>query len=140
LDRACDAVRLPTYFPAEDIATALSTVVASNVRGFAGSSMGAVNGMRPSGSFDLSSEKSQEVWRGVVYSRAAHLLLRGMDGEAWETAEGAVRTTYERGFAFRTPEAWDAKGNFPASLYMRQLSIWAMEAALRSRAEPNRRP
>jgi non-lysosomal glucosylceramidase len=128
-----DAVGLPAYLPFEDIETALATIVTSNVRGFAGGGLGAVNGMRPDGSVDLSSEQSQEVWPGVVYSLAAHLLLRGMDSEAWETAEGAVRTTYERGFWFRTPEAWDADGNFRASLYMRPLSIWAMEAALRSR-------
>ena len=30
--------------------------------------------------------------------------------EAWETALGAVAATYGGGFAFRTPEAWDAEG------------------------------
>ena len=124
-----DATGLEPYLPPDEVRTALRTIVELNVRGFAGGRMGAVNGTRPDGSVDTSSEQSQEVWPGVAYALAALLLHRGMDDEAWETAEGLVRTTYERGFWFRTPEAWDAAGNFRASLYMRPLSIWAMEAA-----------
>ena len=128
-----DATGLPPYLDAEQVRSTLHTIVAANVRGFQGGRMGAVNGMRPDGSVDRTSNQSQEVWPGVTYGLAALLLHRGMDAEAWETAEGAVRTTYERGFWFRTPEAWDEGGNFRASIYMRPLAIWAMEAALRSR-------
>ncbi|MEA2622399.1 MAG: non-lysosomal glucosylceramidase, partial [Chloroflexota bacterium] len=128
-----DATGLPAFLGSEEVELALRTIVRHNVRGFAGGDMGAVNGMRPDGSVDGTSEQSQEVWPGVVYSLCALLLHRGLDAEAWETAGGAVRTTYERGYWFRTPEAWDAAGNFRASLYMRPLSIWAMEHALRSR-------
>ena len=103
------------------------------MRGFAGGQWGAVNGMRPDGSVDRSSEQSPEVWPGVTYALAALLLHRGMDTEAWETARGAVRATYERGPWFRTPEAWDEGGNFRASMYMRPLSVWAMDHALRTR-------
>jgi non-lysosomal glucosylceramidase len=128
-----DATGLPELAPDALVRTALATVVASNVRGFQGGEMGAVNGTRPDGSVDLSSEQSPEVWPGVVYALAAGLLHRGMDQEAWETARGAVQVTYRRGYWFRTPEAWDAAGNFRASVYMRPLSIWAMEHALRVR-------
>src|SRR5437667_194229 len=68
---------------------------------------------------------------GVTYVLAALLLVRGLEAEAWETALGAVRATYERGFWFRTPEAWDVNGNYRASLYMRPLAIWAIEHAIR---------
>jgi len=129
-----DAAGLEPYLAAEDVATTLGTIVERNVRGFAEGRLGAVNGTRPDGSVDTSSEQSEEVWPGVAYALAALLLHRGMDDEAWETAEGLVRTTYEGGLWFRTPEAWDAAGNFRASLYMRPLAIWAMEHALRRRS------
>jgi non-lysosomal glucosylceramidase len=129
-----DATGLPPLGPDRMIRTALATVVESNVRGFAGGMMGAVNGTRPDGSVDRSSEQSPEVWPGVTYALAAGLLHRGMDAEAWDTVRGAVHVTYQRGFWFRTPEAWDEAGNFRASIYMRPLSIWAIEHALRSRA------
>ena len=46
--------------------------------------------------------------------------------------EALTRVTYEdRPFAFVTPEAWDAEGNFRGALYIRPLSIWAVEEALR---------
>jgi non-lysosomal glucosylceramidase len=129
-----DATWLPALAPDSVIRTALTTVVDCNVRGFAGGMAGAVNGTRPDGSVDRSSEQSPEVWPGVTYALAAALLHRGMDEEAWDTARGAVHVTYERGYWFRTPEAWDEAGNFRASIYMRPLSIWAIEHALRSRS------
>jgi non-lysosomal glucosylceramidase len=129
-----DACELPAFVPPARVEQALHTVVARNMRGFADGRMGAVNGTRPDGSVDESSEHSREVWPGVTYALAAFLLHRGLDAEAWETARGAVRVTYERGYWFRTPEAWDAEGDFRASLYMRPLSIWAIEHALRGRA------
>lgn len=125
-----DATDLSPYLASDDVDAALRTVVEANVRGYRSGSMGAVNGMRPDGTVDCSSEQSQEVWPGVTYALAASLLQRGFPDEAWETARGAVRTTYERGFWFRTPEAWDSDGRFRASLYMRPLSIWAIEHAI----------
>jgi non-lysosomal glucosylceramidase len=32
-----------------------------------------------------------------------------------------------KGYWFRTPEAWDDTGNFRASMYMRPAAAWAME-------------
>jgi uncharacterized protein (DUF608 family) len=128
-----DVSGLDPYLPAADVETALLTIVERNVAGFAAGGMGPVNGARPDGSVDTSSQQSEEVWPGIGYALAALLLHRGLDAKAWLTAEGLVRTTYERGFAFRTPEAWDADGDFRASLYMRPLAIWAMEFALRNR-------
>jgi non-lysosomal glucosylceramidase len=59
------------------------------------------------------------------------MLERGLEAEAWETAAGAARVTWERGLWFRTPEAYDRDGNFRASLYLRPLAIWAIEDARR---------
>jgi non-lysosomal glucosylceramidase len=129
-----DATGLEPFATDDQVRSALRMIVEQNVRGFMGGQMGAVNGTRPDGSVDTSSEQSQEVWPGVTYALAALLLHRGMDAEAWETAAGAVRMTYERGLWFRTPEAWDERGDFRATMYMRPLTIWAMEHALRIRA------
>ena len=116
------------------ISEALRTIHRTNVCGFAGGTMGAVNGMRPDGTVDRSSEQSQEVWVGTTYALAAAMIGRGLVEEGWSTARGAARVTYERGLWFRTPEAYDEAGNFRASLYLRPLAIWAIEDALERRA------
>ncbi len=103
------------------------------MRGFADGTMGAVNGMRPDGTVDHSSEQSAEVWVGTTYALAAFMIGRGLIEEGWATARGAAAVTYERGLWFRTPEAYDSDGNFRASLYLRPLAIWAIEEALERR-------
>ena len=110
------------------------TIHAENVCRFGGGRMGAVNGMRPDGSVDRSSEQSAEVWVGTTYALAAFMIGRGLVDEGWETARGAAEVTYDRGLWFRTPEAYDENGDFRASIYLRPLAIWAIEEALRRRA------
>jgi non-lysosomal glucosylceramidase len=129
-----DATGLGDVVPAGRVATALRTVFERNVAGFEGGEMGAVNGTRPDGSVDASSEQSPEVWVGTTYALAAFMLGRGFDEEAWQTARGAWNVTWNRGLWFRTPEAYDAAGNFRASIYLRPLAIWAIEHALATRA------
>ncbi len=126
-----DATGLGDLVPRERVETALRTIHATNVRGFADGRMGAVNGMRPDGTVDTSSEQSPEVWVGTVYALAAFMIGRGLVDEGWETGEGAAAVTYERGLWFRTPEAYDEAGNFRATVYLRPLAIWAIEEALR---------
>jgi hypothetical protein len=93
--------------------------------------MGAVNGaFHPGGEPDESNLQSQEVWTGISYALASHLMLSNLTDEAWETARGVARVTYDGGFAFRTPEAWDAFGNFRAAMYQRPGAVWALEHAL----------
>jgi len=128
-----DATGLGPLLPDDRVETALRTVHARNVRGFAGGRMGAVNGTRPDGSIDTSSEQSAEVWVGTSYALAAFMIGRGLLDEGWETARGVAAVTYERGLWFRTPEAYDRDGNFRASMYLRPLAIWAIEEALRRR-------
>jgi non-lysosomal glucosylceramidase len=127
-----DATGLDEIAPAEHVRLALHTIFERNIRGFAGGTMGAVNGMRPNGTIDTASEHSQEVWVGTTYALAAFMLSRGMPTEAWSTASGVDRVIEQRGYRFRTPEAFDRDGNFRASLYLRPLAIWAIEHALRS--------
>ncbi len=118
------------------IDAALRTIHRLNVQGFAGGAMGAVNGVRPDGSVDRSSEQSKEVWVGTTYGLAAFMIGRGLVDEGWETAGGAAAVTYERGLWFRTPEAYDEDGNYRASMYLRPLAIWAIEEAIERSAGP----
>ncbi len=134
-----DATGLGTIVPADRVETALRTIHRMNVLGFGGGRMGAVNGMRPDGTIDPTSEQSAESWVGTTYALAAFMIGRGLVDEGWETARGSAIVTYERGFWFRTPEAYDESGNFRASLYLRPLSIWAIEEALERRARGDAR-
>ena len=111
----------------------LRTIHELNVVAYGDGLRGAVNGMRLDGTVDDSSEQSAEVWVGTTYALAAFMIGRGLIGEGWETARGAAAVTYERGLWFRTPEAYDRRSNFRASLYLRPLAIWAIEDALRRR-------
>jgi non-lysosomal glucosylceramidase len=127
-----DATGLPPIAPPEHVTSALKKIYDYNVRRFAGGQMGAVNGMRPDGQVDTSSNQSQEVWTGVTYALAATMLQRGLTIEAWDTAWGVYNVTYNGGFWFRTPEAYRSDRSFRASMYMRSLSIWAIEHALQT--------
>jgi non-lysosomal glucosylceramidase len=124
------ATGLDPVAPLEMVDKALKTVFAFNVNRFQNGEMGAVNGMTPDGKVDRVSEQSQEVWTGTTYALAALMMNRGMKEEAWKTAWGIFNVTYNRGYWFRTPEAWNEEGDYRASLYMRPLSIWAMEHEL----------
>ncbi len=126
-----DVTGLGDIFAPDRVETSLRTIHAMNVRRFEGGSMGPVNGMRPDGSVDDSSEQSAEVWVGTAYALAALMIGRGLVEEGWETARGVAAVTYERGLWFRTPEAFDRAGNFRAAIYLRPLAIWAIEEALR---------
>jgi non-lysosomal glucosylceramidase len=127
---------LPDIVPRAHRDTALKTVYRLNVLGYHDGTLGAVNGILPDGSPDLVDDRSNafEVWTGVTYALSAFMHSSGMTQEAWKTAEGIYRTTYETGgMWFRTPEGWkehDGKWDFRASMYMRPLAVWAIQAAL----------
>jgi non-lysosomal glucosylceramidase len=130
---------LPDVVPREHRDSVLKTVYHLNVMGYHQGTRGAVNGIMSDGKPDEIDEHSNafEVWTGVTYALAAFMHSSGMTEEAWKTAEGIYRTTYETGgMWFRTPEGWkehDGKWGFRASMYMRPLAVWAIQAALRSR-------
>lgn len=125
-----DVCRLPSIVPEDHIRSALKTVYAHNVLGFHRGEMGAVNGIREDGGLYTDSNQAEEVWTGVTYALASFMLRHGMEEEAWRTAWGVYRMTYEGGLWFRTPEAWDGEGRFRASMYMRPGAIWAIQQAL----------
>ncbi|XP_061468542.1 non-lysosomal glucosylceramidase [Rhineura floridana] len=122
-------------FPQSHVRSALKTIFELNVMGFSEGTMGAVNGMRPSGVPDTSSVQSDEVWVGVVYALAATMIQEGLVQEGFRTAEGCYRTVWERlGMAFQTPEAYCQRRLYRSLAYMRPLSIWSMQLALQRRA------
>ena len=129
-----DVCGLGDIVPPAHARSALARIFELNVCDFGDGLIGAVNGMRPDGTVDRSSEQSQEVWVGTTYALAAFMIGRGLVSEGWTTAEGAARVVWERGLWFRTPEAYDRAGDFRASLYLRPLAIWAIEEALERRA------
>lgn len=126
-----DATGLGDLVSPDRVLTALRTVYASNVLGFGGGDMGAVNGIRPDGSIDESTEQSAESWTGTTYALAAFMIGRGLVQEGWRTAHGTFAVTYGRGLWFRTPEAYLQDGRYRAAMYLRPLAIWAIEHALR---------
>ena len=130
-----DATGLGDLVSPERILTALRTVFASNVLGFGGGNIGAVNGIRSDGSIDESTEQSAESWTGTTYALAAFMIGRGLIDEGWRTAHGAFAVTYGQGLWFRTPEAYLQDGRYRAAMYLRPLAIWAIEHALRYRKE-----
>jgi hypothetical protein len=76
--------------------------------------------------------QSSEVWTGTTFGLAAAMYQEGLVDEAWRTAFGVFRCTYQDyGYWFQTPEAWDEYGNYRAISYMRPLAIWAIEWARR---------
>jgi non-lysosomal glucosylceramidase len=125
---------LPPIASPQQARSALETIFQHNVMGFQGGSMGAVNGMRPDGKVDRTNMQSQEVWVGTTYALAAAMLQQGMTEQAFQTAKGAVETTYNtRGYWFQTPEAWDENGDYRSLTYMRPLAIWAMQWEIQRR-------
>jgi non-lysosomal glucosylceramidase len=130
-----DATGLGDLVSPERVLTALRTIYQSNVLGFGGGDMGAVNGIRPDGSIDESTEQSAESWTGTSYALAAFMIGRGLTEEGWRTAHGTFAVTYGQGLWFRTPEAYLEDGRYRAAMYLRPLAIWAIEHALRCRKE-----
>ena len=86
----------------------------------------------PPGDFDQLHENEQveEVWTGTTFAIASHMLSEGMRDQAFHTARGVYNVVWkDRGYFFRTPEAYDAQGMYRASMYMRPGAIWSMELA-----------
>ncbi len=108
------------------VKSSLKTIYEYNVKKFGKGKLGAVNGMLISGKIDNRNMQSREAWTGTSYALAALMMTEGMYGEAYQTAQGVYDTTYNYGYAFRTPEAWDRHRNYRATQYMRPLAVWAI--------------
>jgi non-lysosomal glucosylceramidase len=111
--------------------SALHKVYDTNVRKFAKGEMGAVNGIGPDGTLLHSNGQIDEVWTGTTFGIASHMIAEGLTDEGFATAKGVYNVVWrDRGYFFRTPEAYDIHGLFRASMYMRLGAIWSMEYAL----------
>ena len=114
--------------PREMQRSALKKIYDNNVMKFGKGEMGAVNGIAADGTLMHSNEQVQEVWIGTTFSVAALMLADGLKDEAYHTAWGPYHVVYEtKGYWFRTPEAYDERGNYRPSMYMRPAAVWAME-------------
>mmetsp|Transcript_17192 Transcript_17192/g.48392 ORF Transcript_17192/g.48392 Transcript_17192/m.48392 type:complete len:1303 (+) Transcript_17192:90-3998(+) len=119
---------LPSLAEDQCVKSSLRKIFDYNVKKFKCGQIGPVNGMKPDGRVDTSCLQSVEVWTGTAYGLAATMMQEGMVEEAFSTAKGIYRVTYETvGYMFQTPEAWDDKCNYRALSYMRPLSIWGMQ-------------
>ena len=126
-----DLTGLGDIVPAAQSKSALKRVYDFNVMKFAGGEMGAINGIGANGALLHHNPQVEEVWVGTTFSVASHMIAEGMTAEGFATAKGINNVVWrDRGYFFRTPEAYDANGMFRASMYMRPTAIWAMEYAL----------
>ncbi len=114
--------------PREMRRSALKHVYDFNVMKLDNGAMGALNGISANGQLLKDDEQTEEVWSGVTLAVAATMLQEGLRDEGYATAKGVYNVVYEeKGYWFRTPEAWDTKGFYRAGMYMRPGSIWSME-------------
>lgn len=124
---------LPSLFDDSKIRSTLQKIYDYNVMKVKGGRIGAVNGMYPSGKVDDSCMQSREIWTGVTYGVASTMILSDMKEEAFTTAEGIFTAGWSEegyGYWFQTPEGWTVDGHYRSLIYMRPLSIWAMQWAL----------
>ncbi|XP_020519085.1 non-lysosomal glucosylceramidase isoform X2 [Amborella trichopoda] len=128
--RACGLVPIVDDEKAQ---SALEKVYQFNVLKLGDGKRGAVNGMLPNGTVDMSTMQSREIWTGVTYAVAAAMIQEGMEDSAFKTAEGIYEASWSPeglGYSFQTPEAWNTNGEFRSLSYMRPLAIWAIQWAL----------
>jgi non-lysosomal glucosylceramidase len=107
---------------------------------FGGGAMGAINGIGAHGEMMHDNEQVQEVWTGATFSIASEMIFEGLTTQGYNTAKGVYNVVWDpqngRGYWFRTPEAYDIRGYFRASMYMRPGSIWSMEVTPVPQIEP----
>src|SRR5580692_1566193 len=125
-----DLTGLEEIVPREYARRSLETIFKLNVMGFQGGHMGALNGMGPDGKILRDNEQTQEVWTGVTFGLASLMIFENMKEQGFITAEGVHDVIVDRGYWYRTPEAWDEAGAFRPSMYMRPGAIWAIDLAL----------
>ena len=114
--------------PREMRRSAMKHVYDFNVMKLNNGTMGALNGISANGELLKDDEQTEEVWTGVTFGVASTMLQEGLRDEGFATAKGIYNVVYvDKGYWFRTPEAWDSTGYYRASMYMRPGAIWSME-------------
>jgi non-lysosomal glucosylceramidase len=123
-----DLTGLGDLVPPEMQRSALQHVYDYNVMKFQNGEMGAINGIGKNGELLHDNNQVEEVWAGTTFGVASHMLMEGLREQAFRTAQGVHNVVWkDRGYFFRTPEAYNADGLYRASMYMRPTAIWAME-------------
>ncbi|KAL2939448.1 Non-lysosomal glucosylceramidase [Bienertia sinuspersici] len=128
--RACG---LAPIVEEEKAKCALSRIFEFNVMKVKEGRRGAVNGMLPDGTVDMSSMQSREIWSGVTYALAATMIQEGLPDMGFQTAYGVIEAVWlpkGLGYSFQTPEAWNTNDEYRSLCYMRPLAIWAIQWAL----------
>jgi non-lysosomal glucosylceramidase len=122
--------------PKEMRIKALQKVYDNNVMKFGNGRMGALNGISANGEIMNDNEQLQEVWIGTTFSVASEMIFEGLTEQGYNTAKGPYNVAWDpkegRGYWFRTPEAYDSRGLFRASMYMRPAAIWSIEMTPRA--------
>jgi non-lysosomal glucosylceramidase len=126
-----DLTGLGALVPPEQSKSALKKVYDFNVMKFNGGEAGAINGIGSDGALLHDNPQLEEVWTGSTFSVASTMIAEGLKDEGFATAKGINNVVWrDKGYFFRTPEAYDVNGMYRASMYMRPTAIWAMEYAL----------
>lgn len=113
--------------------SALEKIYNYNVLKIKDGRRGAINGMLPDGTIDMTTMQSREIWSGVTYALAATMIQEDMIDTAFKTAAGNYEAAWSEkglGYSFQTPEAWNSDDEYRSLAYMRPLAIWAMQWAL----------
>lgn len=92
--RYARAIGLSPIADEDKVRSALEKVYNFNVLKVKGGSRGAVNGMLPDGTVDMSALQSREIWSGVTYSVAAMMIQEDMADMAFKTAAGIYETVW----------------------------------------------
>jgi len=110
----------------QKILSALRTIYKYNYRGTARGKWGIISGKTRRNKL-TASEQGRDVWAGANFALCSLFLKHGLYREAENVLNTMSDIIYGKGFFFRTPEGWDTKGQFTATMYMRPNAIWSLE-------------
>jgi non-lysosomal glucosylceramidase len=120
-----EQLHLPGVLESKQIDAALQHIYRSNFLSVENGRYGLLNGRAVSGQ-PVKAPQGNDAWTGVNYAFAGHLLIRGRRKQAEKLLRRVSGLLYKNGMLFRTPEGWDVRRNFVASMYMRPGVIWAL--------------
>jgi non-lysosomal glucosylceramidase len=120
-----EQMHLPGVLEPAQINAALKHIYRSNFLSMKNGLYGLVNG-RTAGGQPVKMPQGNDAWTGVNYAFAGHLLIRGQRRKAEKLLRRVNDLLYKKGMLFRTPEGWDTRNKFVASMYMRPGVIWAL--------------
>lgn len=121
-----DLLGLENIVPEDHIKKTLKTIYNLNYRRTSGGKWGAVSGKKLNNR-PVDAEQGRDVWVGANFALCSLFLHHQQPKQAEAILNTMSRIIYDNGFFFRTPEGWDTKGQFTATMYMRPNAIWSLE-------------